>query len=53
MAESVERKAGIVSIVVITALRTIAKDTQTFSAKAVLLEEGSSSKRNSRLLKGF
>jgi hypothetical protein len=32
--ESVDRKEGIVSIVVITALRTMANDTQTLRAKA-------------------
>lgn len=52
-AESVERNAGMVSMVVITALRMMAKETHTFKAKAALLEEGSSSKRNRRLLKGF
>jgi hypothetical protein len=42
-----------VSIVVITALRMMAKETHTLRAKAVLLEEGSSSKRNRRRLKAF
>lgn len=51
--ESVERNDGIVSMVVMTALRTIAKDTHTLSAKVGLLDEGSSSKRYSLRLKGF
>jgi hypothetical protein len=42
-----------VSIVVITALRTIANETQTFRANAALLEEGSSSNRKSFLFSGF
>lgn len=50
---SVDRKEGMVSMVVMTALMTIAIETQTLSAKAVLLEEGSSSNRNNRRLKGF
>lgn len=50
---SVDRKEGMVSMVVMTALMTIAMETQTLSAKAVLLEEGSSSNRNNRRLKGF
>jgi len=53
MIESVERNEGIVSMVVITALRTIANETQTLSANAALLEDGSSRSRKSFLLKGF
>lgn len=51
--ESVDRKEGIVSIVVITALRTMANDTQTLSAKAAWLDDGSSRSRKSFRLKGF
>src|SRR5690554_3365028 len=51
--ESVERKDGMVSIVVITALRTMTKDTQTLKANAALLEEGSSSSRKNFLFNGF
>lgn len=50
---SVDRKEGMVSMVVMTALMTIAIETKTLSAKAVLLEEGSSSNRNNCRLKGF
>lgn len=53
MIESVDRKEGMVSMVVMTALRTIAKDTHTLSAKAALLEDGSSSRRKSLRLNGF
>ena len=53
MIESVERNEGIVSMVVITALRTIANETQTLSANAALLDDGSSRSKNSFLLKGF
>lgn len=52
-AESVDRNEGIVSMVVITALNTIANDTQTFRAKAALLEDGSSNNKNNRRLRGF
>lgn len=51
--ESVDRNEGIVSIVVITAPRTMANETQTFKANAALLEEGSSSNKKSLLLDEF
>lgn len=53
MIESVDRNEGMVSMVVMTALRTMAKETQTLSAKAALLEDGSSSRRKSFRLNGF
>ena len=48
-----DRKEGMVSMVVIMALRTMANETQAFRAKAALEEEGSSSSKYKRLLNGF
>lgn len=42
-----------VSIVVITALRTMANETQTLRAKAAWLDDGSSRSKKSFRLKGF